>query len=338
MKVLHVIRSDGFAGVERHVASLALGQVEAGHQVTVIGGGQAAMTPVLTGGGVQHVTGETVRETSMQVRRWRQADVIHAHMTAGEVSAVLGRGLSSRPPLVATRHFARPRGTATGTRLISPLIRRCLAAEIAISEYVAEHADTHPTVVYPGVSTVAAPRAPREPVVLVVQRLQPEKETAVALRAFAEAALGDAWRLQVVGRGAERDALAQLARDLGMSDRVDWLGFRDDVGELMQRASVLLAPCRVEGLGLSVLEAMASGLPVLAAASGAYLETVGGAPDAQLFPPGDHRIGGRLLRELATDPGRLKRYGGALQAVQRERFTVEAQVRGTDAIYAKVLA
>ncbi len=333
VKVTHVIRSDGFAGVERHVATLAKAQAAAGHEVQVVGGDPARMAPVLASAGVRSLPGDTLPEAAGQVRRHaRHADIVHAHMTAGELTAVL----STRAPIVATRHFARRRGAAAPGRMAGRLIRRRVRAQIAISHYVASAVDGPSAVVYPGIEVVDRDAVTRRPVVLVVQRLQPEKSTDVALRAFAEGA-PEGWTLEVLGRGPEMLMLQSLADELGISARVSFLGFRDDVSDALLTSAVLLAPCAVEGFGLSVLEAMAHGLPVVASRAGAHPETVGRAPHARLFDPGDWREAGALLSELIADPEARAMYGAELRGVQRSTFTPEAQADATEAVYRGVL-
>lgn len=333
MRVLHVVRSDGFSGVERHIASLAAAQTRAADSVTVVGGDSASMTRQLAGAGVRTLPGNTLWDVMASIRRAGRPDVVHAHMTAGELAA----SLANASPLVVTRHFARPRGTTPGGRLAGALIRRRVRAQIAISQFVADAVDGAATVVYPGVETDREPARPRRRVVLVVQRLQPEKNTDVALRAFAAGAPED-WTLEVVGRGPEAGALQNLATTLGVAGRVTFLGFRDDVPDLMRSSSLLLAPCEVEGLGLSVLEAMSHGLPVAASSAGAHHETVGRAPDAQLFEPGDVEQAGAMLARLCADDDLREKYGQQLARVQQSTFTPSAQAEATDAVYRAVLA
>ena len=158
-----------------------------------------------------------------------------------------------------------------------------------MSQYVADHVDGASTVVLSGVrpepDRVAA--VDRLPVVLVAQRLEREKHTDVAVRAFAASGLADAgWRLTIAGDGALRGELEELAASLRLGDAVEFLGHRRDVWDLMRAAGVLLAPRTDEAFGLSVVEAMARGLPVVAAGSGAHLETVGSVPGAALFDAG----------------------------------------------------
>lgn len=329
---MHVVRSDGFSGVERHISTLAEAQAVAGMTVTVIGGARASMKP-LAAAGVRTMSGDTIGEVMGGVRRAGKVDLVHAHMTAGELAAAL----ATTTPLVATRHFARRRGATPAGRLSAAFVRQRLKAQIAISSYVAEVVDGPSTVVYPGVGVESMPALQRGPVVLIVQRLQPEKNTDVALRAFAAGAPGD-WRLEVVGRGPDEGRLRTLATELGIEDRVSFLGFRNDVSVLMRSSSVLLAPCEVEGLGLSVLEAMSHALPVVASRAGAHPETVGLAGDAQLFPAGDVEVAATMLGQLCADEARRAAYGEQLKGVQRASFTPRTQAEETARVYRSVLA
>ena len=90
------------------------------------------------------------------------------------------------------------------------------------------------------------------------------------------------WRLDVAGDGAQRDDLETLAQQLGVAEQVSFLGFRADIPARMQSASLMLAPTPNEGLGLAVLEAMAAGLPVIAADAQARIMTIEGIDDAQV--------------------------------------------------------
>jgi glycosyltransferase involved in cell wall biosynthesis len=175
-------------------------------------------------------------------------------------------------------------------------------------------------------------------VVLVAQRLWPEKDTDVAIRAFSASGLAsEGWRLVVAGDGALRRELETLAGSLGIGASTDFLGHRSDVLDLMRTSGLLLAPGPAEAFGLSVMDAMARALPVVAAGAGAHLETVGLAPDAALFPPGDAERAGSLLRALALSASARDAYGAQLQDLQRTRFTVVEQARRTEQVYREVL-
>lgn len=335
LRVLHVIRSGGFAGVEKHVALLAGEQARLGDQVTIVGGMTDRMVVEAANPAVRVVPAATVAEAVRRIGEFRQCDVLHVHMTAAELAGTLAVS-ASRVPVVATRHFAAVRGASLAGRMIAPMIRRRVAAQIAISHYVADHVDGPATVIHPGVPTVggAPSSADRQPCILVAQRLEREKRTDVTVRAFAASGLASGgWRLEIAGTGSQAGNLASLAEQLGVARSVRLLGFRSDIDLLMRRASLLLAPCDIEGLGLTVLEAMAVALPVVLAGAGAHLELVEDVPDAALFRPDDIEQAGALLAVLADDPSRRDRYGSQLQQAQRTHFTLAAQGEATQQLY-----
>ena len=105
----------------------------------------------------------------------------------------------------------------------------------------------------------------------------------------------------------------------------------------MARAGIFLAPRPDEAYGLSVLEAMAAGLPVVAAGGGGHLETVGRLEHAALYPPGNLAAAADLLTGLAEDAERRGALATAQQLLQRSSFTLETQERATDAVYRRVL-
>lgn len=330
LRVTQVVCSERFYGVERYVTTLANGLAERGCRVRVIGGPAARMSSELhTPVDAWHPAGGTLQAFT-QLLRGGQVDVIHAHMTHAELAATLARRITNGR-VVVTRHFAERRGSTAPGRLASQVIRRGIDLQLACSNNIAARIDGPSRVVFPGVPKANfIPPAERTPIVLVLQRLEPAKDTETALRAWASSGLHrGSWRLHIAGDGAERKQLEWLASRLGISESCRFLGDRDDVSEHLRRASILLAPAPDEPFGLSVVEAMAVGLPVVATASAGHLESVGLCRDPVLFRPGDAHGAGRLLGDLAGDPERRAAYGKRLQELQRERFSTSRQVEET---------
>jgi glycosyltransferase involved in cell wall biosynthesis len=340
LRILHTIRSDGFSGVERFVLRLARQQRDDGHKVAVIGGATSPMREVLDPIGVQHTSAARTPDVTRSVRRQASGfDVVNTHMTAAELGTVAALwARPSRPAVVATRHFARPHGRV-GPVPIGPLVRPWIDAQISISRAVAAAVDGPSAIVHSGVEA----RLPqdgllRERIVLMAQRLQPEKQSAIGVRAFAASGLAaEGWTLVVAGRGPEQSALEALAAELGLSEAADFVGYRADLPALMDRAGLAIAPCPVEGLGLTVLEAMAGGLPVVAAGAAGHLEVLAGFEERCLFPPGDVAAAAARLRTLADDDTARHALGVALHSVQQRSFSLRAQAANTERVYREVL-
>jgi len=316
-RVVHLMVTTAFAGTERYVANLAGAQLDQGHLVTVIGGDPAAMRSVLPHGVHFEAVG-TVAGAVAALRRGGPFDIVHAHLTAAETAACLAFPRhESDPIIVSTRHIAARRGSSLAAKAVAVGIRYRLDLQIACSAYVAARIDGPSVVLRTGVPLKRHHTGGR-PVVLVAQRLEQEKDTATAIRAWAASGLERrGWRLEVLGSGTQRGSLEDLAEELSVAGSVDFEGWVDDVDGRLATASILLAPAPGEPFGLTVVEAMAWGLPVVAASAGGHLETLGAVTGARMFTPGDADEAAALLCGLAADPLERREYGRSLREHQR---------------------
>nr|WP_274636869.1 glycosyltransferase family 4 protein [Microbacterium bovistercoris] len=340
MKVVQLVCSDGFAGVERWIANTACGLDSSGVEVIVIGGARARMTAALSGTGVTWRPGDGMRQALASLRDAPVPDIVNTHMSQADlVGAVYRLSPSKRHATqVSTRHFMGERGRGFVSRAALGFASRSIGRELAISDAVAQYVGHRVDVVHTGVSPTDID-LPRESYVLVAQRLEPEKATTDAIEAWAlSSGPRQGWTMRIAGEGSERSRLADLARERGVSESIEFLGHRDDIPDLLARAGIVFAPTPREGLGILVLEAMAHGTPVIASASGGHLETAGGVVPELMFPPGDGAEGARVIDALIADPAARAHAGAALRARQRERFTIERQVAEIRAAYENVLS
>jgi glycosyltransferase involved in cell wall biosynthesis len=315
VKVAHVVRSDSFAGVERYISLVAPRLAARGCEVTVIGGDPSRMRPVADS--VRWRSAATTWESATQLARLGRVDVVHAHMTAAELASVLTKPWH-HARLVATLHFASPRGSTKASRPLRAL-GPLMDEQIAISRFVATAVPAS-LVLLNGVEVADAGPAERERSVLVMQRLEAEKHTDVVLRAWSTSRLRHSgWRLVIAGRGSRLADLHHLARELTLTESIEWLGFVDNPARLLSRSAILLAPAPAEPFGLTVVEAMARATPVVAADGGAHRETVG--VDGWLFPVGDAEACARILDDV--DSRDLAAYGSDLRSRQHELFDIE---------------
>lgn len=144
--------------------------------------------------------------------------------------------------------------------------------------------------------------------------------------------------MEIAGRGEQHDALVEHAANLGLADSVTFLGFIQDLPSRMRQASIVLAPAPAEPFGLTVVESMSHATPVVAAASGGHLESVGRVSSAFLYEPGDIRAAGAMLAALADNESQRRKYGEALRGEQLARFTPERQYVVTQRIYDATVA
>ncbi|WP_375493259.1 glycosyltransferase family 4 protein, partial [uncultured Jatrophihabitans sp.] len=313
------------AGAEVEVIELDAGARDTRRDVAVGAGGLRAAAAL---------TGHTAR----LARRLRQLrpDVVHSNsLKSGYYGAAAAR-IAGVPLVWHLRDRLvddyLPARAISATRA---LLHSAPAAVLCPSREVASHVGG-PAAVVP--DPYAASRPPREPTeslrtIGVVGRISPWKGQDVALRALAH--LPDL-RLRVIGSPifGEDDYLQQLrdlAAELGVADRVDFVGFVDDVEDELRRLDALVHASTVaEPFGQVVVEGLAAGVPVIATDAGGPREIVTDHVDGLLVAPGDADAMAGALRELAGD--------AALRAQLAENGVRRATAFAPDVIGAQVQA
>jgi glycosyltransferase involved in cell wall biosynthesis len=182
----------------------------------------------------------------------------------------------------------------------------------------------------PDAYTATVPSTPKlialrgqAPVALALGRLHPNKGFDFLLEALAATRRVDLW---LAGEGPLRSQLERLATRLGITDRVRFLGWRDDVPALMASADVLVCPSLHEPLGNVVIEAWSAGLPVVATASDGPAGLITDGETGILVPlPGTSRGGPGALADaierLCADPTLRARLGKAGRQAYEAAFT-----------------
>jgi glycosyltransferase involved in cell wall biosynthesis len=298
----------------------------------------------------------TLRYTLRLARRLRaiQPDLVHTNsLKSGYYGSVAAR-LARRPVIWHLRDRIAddylPRRAVWLTRIALrrlPDLVVCNSAETLRSAQIGSSSATvvASPVVHDPYQPSEAPRAHRDaPVIGMLGRLAPWKGQDVFLRAFAEAARDHPQlRARVIGAAmfGEDDyaeELRRLARDLGVAERVEFVGFTSEVERELATLDVLVhASVTPEPFGQVIVEGMAAGLAVVAAAAGGPLEIVSNGVDGLLVPPGDVRALADALRRLVDDPALRERLGRA--GVRRARdFTPERIADSMRSIYRELLA
>jgi glycosyltransferase involved in cell wall biosynthesis len=170
--------------------------------------------------------------------------------------------------------------------------------------------------------------------VITVANLRPEKGHDVLLDAarLVLARFPDA-RFELVGDGPERGRLVARADALGIASAVSFLGHTDDVAAQLAKADISALPSRTEAFPNAVLEAMASGLPVVASAVGGLGELVDDRRTGLLTPPGDAPALAERLCALMADGALGIHLGRAARAAVEARFSFDRMTAGVERVY-----
>jgi N-acetyl-alpha-D-glucosaminyl L-malate synthase BshA len=179
---------------------------------------------------------------------------------------------------------------------------------------------------------------PGEMLVMHVSNFRPVKRIADVVRIFARIHKRIPSKLIFVGDGPERPTATAEADALGITDRVIFLGKQDSVAELMACADLLLLPSASESFGLVALEAMASGVPVVASNAGGLPEVIEDGVTGHLGNVGDVEAMAEAGISILSDNAKWSRMSGAAQQVARERFGADVVVPQYERYYERVLA
>lgn len=151
----------------------------------------------------------------------------------------------------------------------------------------------------------------------------------------------DGWTAIVTGRvtAENRDFAMMLAarvRDAGLSDRILFLGEVPDIRPWYRSLSLYVAPSRNEGFGLTPLEAMASGAPVVASDAGAFAEMIVPGQTGAVVPAGDGAALIDAIRPYLADPSLAAKHGQAALAHVRRNFPLSREAAGIATVYAQL--
>ncbi len=298
----------------------------------------------------------------VEVSRRERLDVVHAHYAlphavsahlAREVLAADPAGRAAAPRLVTTLHGTDITLVGSDPSFL-PLTRFTITGSDAVTTPSAWLARaTHETLGVPASVAIevipnfvdaerfrpaAPPRAlPEVPVVVHVSNFRPVKRVGDVIEVFARLRAQRPVRLRLVGDGPDRAAVLARAAALGLGAEVELLGERVDLPAVLREADLFLLPSETESFGLAALEAMASGVPVIASAVGGLPEVIPDGEVGFLCPLGDVEAMAAAARRLFDDPPLHARLRAAARRLAETRYRIEPAVERYIAVYRRVL-
>jgi glycosyltransferase involved in cell wall biosynthesis len=270
-------------------------------------------------------------------------DVVHTHNEAPLIYGAPGAWLAGIRGIIQTRHgraFGVTRRRISLYRLASLLANRVICVSQDAAKLSARQGIHRLSRVWNGIDLdrffYTGPRADG-PAVLVA-RLSPEKDVPTLLRAAALVAQElPTFRLEIAGEGPCLPDLQRLASELAVNQQVRFLGEVRDVAALLESARLFVLPSISEGISLTLLEAMARGLPVVATRVGGNPEVVRDGETGLLVPSRSPQELAVAIRRIYVDPDRGRRMGLAGRQRVEQHFDVRRMVATYESIYRKLV-
>jgi glycosyltransferase involved in cell wall biosynthesis len=178
---------------------------------------------------------------------------------------------------------------------------------------------------------------PYATVLVHVGRFAPPKNHALLIEAFAQVRSDAPLYLLLVGGGELENAVREQVAALGLQERVRFLGVRADVADILRASDVFVLSSRVEGNPMSVMEAMAAGLPVVSTAVGGVPELVREGVTGLLVPSEDAGALAQAMQALVDDPVRRQAMGAAARQHAVAHFDIRHTVRMYEELYESLL-
>ncbi|MEO5656958.1 MAG: glycosyltransferase [Nitrospiria bacterium] len=355
-------------GVEQHILTVVRGLNAARFEPSVVClGEEGAIGQEIKKAGI-----EIVAFGRMQHKRWdpgivrqlvrlmraKKIDIVHTHVYNPGVYGRIAAKLAGVPGVIATTHNVYHR-RKWKRRFINRVLAHYTDRQIVVSEAVKqdlirydwvrpESIDVMPT----GIDLAPFQRAvdpstvrdelglPRDAYVLgTVGRLEPQKGHIHLIRALDRVVKTNARAfLVLVGDGSLAKPLQEEAARLGVGERVVFTGARRDVAYLLRAMDLFVFPSLWEGQGLALVEAMASGLPVVASRIGGVSEVVSDGCSGQLVPPGSPEALADALLAVMASPSRAREMGAAGRARTEAVFGAAPMIKRLEALYLRVAA
>jgi glycosyltransferase involved in cell wall biosynthesis len=351
-KVLVLITLAEVGGAQSYVAALLPALAER-YDVVVAAHGPGAVVEAARAAGVRYVPLEHVRRPLHPARdllglwelvrlmRRERPDLVHANSAKAGLLGRLAAALTGVPVRVFNAHgwsfqSQGSRAFLWAERAVAPLTTTTICvSQSQLEDGVAAGvcSSERAVVIHNGIDVRAFALAHPNggpPQILSVGRLKAPKDFVTLARALELLPRG-AFRALVAGDGPDRELIPAAAP-------LELLGERDDVPDLLAAADVFVLSSRSEGLPISILEAMAAGLPVVATRVGGVPELVVDGETGLLVPPGDARALAAALRTLLGDRELRLRLGAAGRARAEREFDLPAFRQAHLDLYERLLA
>lgn len=285
--------------------------------------------------------------------------ILHCHGVQASLVGRLAAAIANTPLVICTFHnlvYDRPYGPwqkrmfASGNRLLNHRTSRFIAVSQALKRQLIEQEGIPAEkidVVYNGLETETfvdkghkkrLPNPSQQPIIGMIGRLIEEKGADLFLEcaSLIQQAKPHA-EFWIVGDGPQRPFLEHQAGKLGITANTKFLGFQENITQLMDLIDVVVVPSRTEGLSIVTLEAMARAKPVVAFQVGALPELIIDGKTGILIPAFDTNLMAKAVTRILNDGAYASSLGLNGYTRVKEEFTVNTMVQATESVYLKAM-
>lgn len=365
MRIAYVItRADDVGGAQVHVRDLAAACLAHGHEVTVLAGGSGEFFDQLAARGIPH---RSIRRLVSPIApmkdlpalveivralRELQPDVVAAHTAKAGLLARIACAMLGFPAVFTphgwaiTNRISRRQGKlfqlveTFASVITSRIINVCeFEAQLAMNQRVAPVAKLE--VVHNGIPDIGeefrADTTRQPPRLVMVARMAKPKDHSTLLVALSRLKHLP-WSLDLCGDGPLEGQIKGQAAQLGIENRIRFLGFRDDAAARLSQAQIFVLASRFEAFPYTILEGMRAGLPVVASSVGGIPEAVVPGRTGLLAPVGDVDALAGHLASLIVDADLRKKLGDGGRERYLAHFTFDNMLEKTLRIYQEVVS
>ena len=279
------------------------------------------------------------------ILRDKQIDIVHTHNTYAHFYGALAARRAGINHVVNTQH-GRGCGDSWKTRVQFRIANKFSDRIIGVSENSADlcrrddHASSNKIeAIWNGIDVSRFQfRGPKlAPNAISVARLSPEKDFATLLRAVPQVLRWiPAFKLTIVGNGSEFDSMAALINELGIGDSVQLMGERNDIPELLANAGFFVSSSKTEGISLTLLEAMAVGLPIVATSVGGNPEIVVEGKTGRLVPSQDSEAIANAIIAMCQEQDTWPAMSELARQRVEQNFEINKMISQYEALYREI--
>jgi glycosyltransferase involved in cell wall biosynthesis len=363
MKILFVItRADTIAGAQLQVRDLARSLIQDGHQVFVVTGPSGIFNTTLTRCKIDYSCcnflrnninpaqdGQSLNFLIKAIRQFKP-DIVSTHSSKAGFLGRLACKATNTPCLFTVQGWAFTTGIPEPKRtmyrwlekMVEPLTNRIIcASEYDRSIGIGSGMSANRLIkIYNGIADIpselaANPSSPDVVRIAMVARFEPQKDHLTLLKAFQQIPVA---QLDFLGDGPNLEVTKKQANELGIAERVNFLGYCPNVAQLLKQYQIFALASNWEGFPFSTLEAMRAGLPVVVSDVGGSAEAVVEGVTGFCIPRGDVEAWRNRLLQLVSNAALRKSMGIQGRRRYELEFTFEQMYKRTLGVYQQVLA